>query len=100
MCIRDRSVALYKCPPGTEVCDEAADGATLLCEERPRHGSGDAIFDERGYIAQRVCLWGDGYGLEPPANLSGGVLGAVKTANATYGHHGEMSWLQMFVIYQ
>merc|ERR1712166_1560178 len=40
----------------------------LLCREAPYHGQGDDVggagskYDEQGYIAQRICLWG----LHPP----------------------------------
>ena len=57
-------------------------------------------FDEPGYIAVPPCLWGygDEQGLEDPLLVSNRVLHAVKTANSTYGHHGEMAWLQMLYI--
>ena len=35
-------------------------------------------------------------GLEAPVGVEGYVLHTVKTANATYGHHGEMAWQQMY----
>ena len=48
-----------------------------------------------GYILQPPCLWGSpDFGLSPPPSVDGFVLGAVKTSNATYGHHGEMAWQQ------
>ena len=52
--------------------------------------------DEPGFIAQPPCLWGSpDHGLEEPYDTNGQTLHVVKTANATYGHHGEMAWLQM-----
>jgi len=85
------SVALYNNATGE-----------LICEERPIYG-GNGLnnpgFDEPGFITQPPCLWGDeAYGLSPPPSMSGVTLHAVKTANATYGHHGEMAWMQMFYI--
>jgi len=45
------------------------------------------------------CLWGESkYGLEEPIDLSQYILHTVKTSNATFGHHGEMAWQQLFVI--
>ena len=95
---------MYRCPAGTEVCNGDAEGAELLCEEKPIYGGvgeiGQKKFDEAGYILQPPCLWGSKeHGLtEPPATSSkaGYVLGSVKTSNATYGHHGEMAWQQMY----
>ena len=59
----------------------------LLCREEPYHGQGADMkpnprdptngphgdrFDEPGYIAQRVCLWGnETYGLEAPPKVGG-----------------------------
>lgn len=75
----------------------------LLCEERPVYGGTGRIdekrFDEPGYILQPPCLWGPAeFGLEPPPILENVTLHSVKTADATYGHHGEMAWQQMFFI--
>ena len=91
------SVALYRCPPGTKVCDDRT--GDLLCREEPVYGGASgSSFDEFGFILQPPCLWGDAaYGLEAPPETAGHVFGAVKTANATAGHHGEMAWLQMYV---
>eukprot|EP00403_Amphidinium_massartii_P006684 CAMPEP_0178382090 /NCGR_PEP_ID=MMETSP0689_2-20121128/6317_1 /TAXON_ID=160604 /ORGANISM="Amphidinium massartii, Strain CS-259" /LENGTH=525 /DNA_ID=CAMNT_0020002289 /DNA_START=98 /DNA_END=1675 /DNA_ORIENTATION=- len=91
------SVALYRCPAHTHVCN--ATNGELLCREEPGYGNGHykAAFEEPGYIYQPPCLWGDAqFGLEPPPLLTGYTLGGVKTANATAGHHGEMAWLQVF----
>ena len=53
--------------------------------------------DEPGFIAQPPCLWGSPHeGLEEPYDANGQTLHVVKTANATFGHHGEMAWLQMY----
>jgi hypothetical protein len=95
------SIAMYKCPKGTEICN--ATTGKLLCEERPVYGGtgkiDDPRFDEPGYILQPPCLWGSSeFGLEDPPDVTGAVLGSVKTANATYGHHGEMAWQQMYLV--
>ena len=39
-------------------------------------------------------------GQAPPDvdSAKGYMLHSVKTANATYGHHGEMAWQQMYII--
>lgn len=92
------SIAMYRCPQGTKVCN--ASTGTLLCREEPVYGGKGKIpeprFDEPGYILQPPCLWGSPeFGLEAPPDVTNYVLGSVKTANATYGHHGEMAWLQM-----
>eukprot|EP00932_Pfiesteria_piscicida_P019557 SRR837773.6383.p1 GENE.SRR837773.6383~~SRR837773.6383.p1 ORF type:complete len:449 (+),score=10.76 SRR837773.6383:63-1409(+) len=92
------SMAMYKCPAGTEVCN--ATTGELLCEEKPVYGGSghvEARFDETGYIYQPPCVWGSSsFGLEAAPNVTGFVLGTVKTSNATYGHHGEMAWQQMY----
>ena len=55
-------------------------------------------FDEEGYIAIPPCIFGNKEdGLLPPPIVSNKILHAIKYANSTYGHHGEMAWLQMFV---
>jgi len=94
------SVALYACDQAVHThCQRPR----LLCEERTIFGgSGDPRipeerFSEPGYIAQPPCLWGDSeFGLEPPINVSGLNLYAVAKTNSTYGHHGEMAWLQVY----
>lgn len=94
-------MAMYKCPAGLGGCNETTPGATLLCREEPVYGGTGRLdrkaFDEPGYIFQPPCLWGDArFGLEEPPNVTGHVLHTVKTSNATYGHHGEMAWQQMY----
>lgn len=90
------SMQMYRCPLGTKVCN--ATTGTLLCEERPRYGHGEDDFGEPGYILQPPCLWGSrDFGLEDPPSVEGYVLGTVKTSNASYGHHGEMAWQQMYI---
>lgn len=90
------SMKMYRCPPKTKVCNEKT--GTLLCEERPRYGHEQDEFGETGYILQPPCLWGSkDFGLEEPPSVNGYVLGAVKTSNATHGHHGEMAWHQMYI---
>lgn len=75
----------------------------LLCAEAPYHGQGHDVdgtnrFDEEGYIAQRVCLWGNStYGLDEPPLVSGVPLFIRAVTNSTYGHHGEMALPQMLV---
>lgn len=87
--------ALYRCPEGVHVCDETT--GTLLCEENAvRTDGSEERFNEPGFIHQPPCLWGGKEeGLEAPPIMSG-TLFAIKTADATYGHHGEMAWLQMY----
>jgi len=92
------SIALYSCNPSVHT--ECAN-RTLLCEERPVYGqqmpTSAGPFAEPGYIAQPPCLWGDAkYGLAPPLLVSGVNLYAVAKTNSTYGHHGEMAWLQVY----
>jgi hypothetical protein len=76
----------------------------LLCEERPIYGGThhpglEPRFDEEGYILQPPCLWGGAeHGLTPPPDVNGAALYSVKTSNATWGHHGEMAWQQMFYV--
>jgi len=94
------SIALYACNASVHT---SCVNRTLLCEERPIYGGrGDprlagSPFDEPGYIAQPACIWGDAkYGLEPPPLVSGLNLYAVAKTNSTYGHHGEMAWMQVY----
>jgi len=90
------SIAMYRCPNGTKVCNGTT--GQLLCKEETIFGN-DASkpFQEPGYILQPPCLWGSSaFGLEPPPSVDGYVLGSIKTSNATYGHHGEMAWQQMY----
>ncbi|CAJ1420413.1 unnamed protein product [Effrenium voratum] len=90
------SMAMYRCPPKTKVCD--ASSGELLCEQRPVYGNNSDRFSEPGYIFQPPCLWGSPeFGLAPPPSVGGYVLGTVKTSNASYGHHGEMAWQQMYI---
>jgi len=75
----------------------------LICAETAYHGQGNDIkgtdrFDETGYIAQRICLWGNStYGLEKPPLMAGVPLFIRAVTNSTYGHHGEMALPQMLV---
>ncbi|CAJ1365122.1 unnamed protein product [Effrenium voratum] len=90
------SMAMYRCPPKTKVCN--ASSGELLCEQRPVYGNNSDRFSEPGYIFQPPCLWGSPeFGLAPPPSVGGYVLGTVKTSNASYGHHGEMAWQQMYI---
>lgn len=91
--------ALYRCPDELGVCDETT--GTLLCEETAarKHGEKGERFNEPGFIYQPPCLWGSPeVGLEPPVDVRGHTLFAIKTADATHGHHGEMAWLQMYYV--
>ena len=99
------SIAMYRCNKTVDVCN--ATNGELLCEEKPIYGGTGHLpasakkFDEPGYILQPPCLWGNGAdGLEDPVDVDPDkyVLGSVKTSNATYGHHGEMAWQQMYLI--
>eukprot|EP00946_MAST-07B_sp_MAST-7B-sp1_P004075 g4075.t1 len=100
------SVAMYRCPRSLVASGQVCDAGTgeLLCEERPvygGHGDSPERFDEPGFILQPPCLWGDArFGLEDPPDTDPEkwVLHTVKTSNATYGHHGEMAWQQMYVV--
>lgn len=79
------------------------DTGEVICEERPVYGGKGQIdlkkFDEPGYIAQPPCLWGSpAFGLQEPLDVTGVTLHTVKTSNASYGHHGEMAWQQMFYV--
>jgi len=94
-------MAMYRCAKGTKICN--ATNGELLCSEKPVYGGTGKLdlpkFDEPGYILQPPCLWGSPeFGLEAPPDTSGFVLGTVKTADATSGHHGEMAWQQMYTI--
>jgi hypothetical protein len=75
----------------------------LICRETPLYGGNGLFekkFDEQGYIAIPPCLWGEGtQDLEPPVLVSGQPLYSVKYANSTYGHHGEMAWMQVYMTY-
>ena len=98
-------MAVYACPKGTSLQDCDENVGKLLCMERPVYGgSGNpavhgTLFDEMGYIAIPDCFWGGKeFSLEPPIDLDGVPLHMVKTANATYGHYGEMAGGQPWVI--
>ena len=100
------SVAMYRCPRSLVESGQVCDSGTgeLLCEERPIYGGegkNPPKFDESGFILQPPCLFGDPeFGLEQPPDTdpSKWVLHTVKTSNATYGHHGEMAWQQMYLV--
>jgi hypothetical protein len=96
------SIAMFKCPKNVSTADCNEKTGTLLCEERPVYGGTgriDNYMDEPGFILQPPCLWGSPeYGLQEPVDVTGYTLHSVKTSNATFGHHGEMAWQQMYVI--
>ena len=89
------------CNEGHKTCNEK-ENSTLLCSESPIYGGTGKVerkFDEPGYILQPPCLWGAAdFGLEPPVDTTGKMLFAMKTSNATFGHHGEMAWLQTLYV--
>lgn len=99
------SMRIYACAKGSplEQCD--ARQGKLICRTDPVYGGTghpalrNTRFDEPGYIAIPDCFWGAAeYGLEPPVDLAGVPLHIVKTANATYGHYGEMAGGQPWVV--
>jgi len=95
------SVSMYRC--GKDVVECNATTGELLCEERPVYGGTGKIdnkdMDEPGFIAVPPCLWGKPeHGLAAPPSVDGYTLHSVKTANATWGHHGEMAWQQMYLV--
>jgi hypothetical protein len=97
--------AHFHCHAPTCLSMKMMDNATgeVICEERPVYGGtgkADPNYDEAGYIFQPPCLWGDNpeLGLQPPPDVTGKTLYTIKTSNATYGHHGEMAWQQMYFI--
>eukprot|EP00966_Prymnesium_polylepis_P246501 5701287-Prymnesium_polylepis.1 len=92
---------MYRCPKSVGVDGCSAAKGELLCEEKPIFGGfGHEVtkFDEPGYILVPPCIWGnETHGLAAPPQTDGYLLHSVKTSNATYGHHGEMAWQQMYV---
>ena len=82
-----------------------SDTGELLCRQNgimgktahPAKVGRDGTFDEAGYVTIPPCLWGEGnQGLPHPQLLTWDAnLTAVKVANSTYGHTGEMSHWQM-----
>jgi hypothetical protein len=99
------SVALYACAKGTPLDDCNATSGKLVCGTRPIYGGtghpaiAGSRFDEPGYIANPICLWGSSaYGLEAPVDLDGVTVHIVKTNNATEGHTGEMQTSQPWVL--
>ena len=96
--------AHYHCHAPTCLSMEIWNNRTgeLLCKEVPYHGGrmldGDQKrFDEEGYIAQRVCLWGLHPPFEKPPFVSGEPLWVKSVTNNSYGHHGEMALPQMLL---
>jgi hypothetical protein len=72
----------------------------LLCKETPYHGRGQVLedkYDEEGYIAVPICMWGMEPPFERPPLVSGVPLFVMATTNNTYGHHGEMALPQMLL---
>jgi len=72
----------------------------LICKESPYHGRGnveDDKFDEEGYIAVPICMWGLHPPFEKPPLVSGVPLFVKAITNNTFGHHGEMALPQMLL---
>ena len=69
----------------------------LICRVTPRMGTGDAVWDEEGYLWLPPCQWGDrADGLRPPPVLTLDTnLTAIKHANVTHYHYGVMGIWQM-----
>ena len=85
-----------------EIWNNSTDTPELICKEVPYHGAASVAtqadkFDEPGYIAQRVCLWGLHPPFEYPPFVSGQKLWVKAVTNNTYGHHGEMALPQMLL---
>eukprot|EP00948_MAST-09A_sp_MAST-9A-sp1_P003198 g3198.t1 len=74
-----------------------ADTGELLCRQEPIFGTGNEIFNEKGYLAIPPCLWGSNEeGLESPIFLPRYAnLTSIKKNNNTYTHYGEMASWQM-----
>ena len=96
--------AHYHCHAPTCIKLEIYNNRTgeLLCSETPYHGAVDAAsqknrFDEPGYIAQRICLWGLQPPFEYPPLVSGETLFVRSITNSSYNHHGEMALPQMLL---
>ena len=98
--------AHYHCHAPTcismEIWNNSTDTPELICKEVPYHGAASVAtqadkFDEPGYIAQRVCLWGLHPPFEYPPFVSGQKLWVKAVTNSTYGHHGEMALPQMLL---
>lgn len=105
------SMSLYMCESGTPLEDCTAQTGQLLCHQQASYGHLDETndnrdeatlpqpFQEPGFISVPPCLWGSKeFGLEEPIPFSGKTLFATKTANATFGHHGEMAWMQVHYV--
>ena len=70
--------------------------ATGFAGTPKRHGGGG---DEDGYDLPKdpMTLRGNRpLKVTFNSDVSGHLLHSVKTSNATYGHHGEMAWQQMY----
>eukprot|EP00658_Telonema_sp_P-2_P069144 TRINITY_DN5822_c0_g1_i8.p1 TRINITY_DN5822_c0_g1~~TRINITY_DN5822_c0_g1_i8.p1 ORF type:complete len:381 (+),score=61.25 TRINITY_DN5822_c0_g1_i8:452-1594(+) len=98
------SMEVYRCDRSVSVGDCNSSVGELICREEPVYGGTQAPainatrFDEPGYIAIPDCFWGPAeFGLEAPPDLTGWPLHMVKTANATWGHYGEMAGGQPWV---
>ena len=102
------SMEVYACSKNISLSNCNATTGTLLCKQKPVYGGTNAKelnntkFNEPGYIAIPDCLWGNGFGLEKPINLTGVPLHMIKKCNGTYngraqGHYGEMAGGQPWV---
>ena len=74
-----------------------ADTGELVCRVTPRHGQGDDVYDEAGYLWLPPCMWGAASDslLPPPAFTLDANLTAIKHVNVTSYHYGVMGIWQM-----
>jgi hypothetical protein len=102
--VTDKGVALLYAGPHChapmclemELYDETT--GNLICGSKPVFGTSDAVYDELGYIQQiPPCLWGTAAeGLQSPPILQLDTpLLAIKRANSTNKHYGDMASWQM-----
>ena len=66
----------------------------------PPFGGGAAAGGFSAGFAAGMAAAAQQHGLAPPPLVSGVNLYAVANANSTYGHHGEMAWLQIYYVEQ
>lgn len=73
-----------------------ADSGDLICQVLPIWGTGDEVYNEKGYLALPPCLFGDQPGLQKPflLGLETNLLSIARNNN-TYYHAGEMGMWQM-----
>eukprot|EP01062_Namystynia_karyoxenos_P058476 TRINITY_DN4_c0_g1_i1.p1 TRINITY_DN4_c0_g1~~TRINITY_DN4_c0_g1_i1.p1 ORF type:complete len:752 (+),score=166.73 TRINITY_DN4_c0_g1_i1:99-2258(+) len=74
-----------------------ADTGALVCHNEAVHGTGDAVYDEKGYSYIPPCVWGtaeEGLPTPPAFSLDTEMI-SVGRYNSTYKHTGVMSFWQM-----